>query len=399
MLPLSGVRIVAVEQYGAGPFGTQVLADMGAEVIKIENPRDGGDVGRAVGPYFVAGAERSRASVFFQGLNRNKRSLTLDLARPEAKAVLHDLVRGADAVIGNLRGDVPARLGLTYATLGAVKKSIVCGHLTAYGRDGPRAKWPGYDYLIQAEAGYFSINGEPGAAPSRFALSLVDLMTGVELGLAVCAGIIRARATGEGGDIDVSLFDVGLANLNYLAHWHLNAGHVQGQEKRSAHPSLTPCQLYRTADGWIYIMANKEKFWPPLCAALGVPELARDPRFADFKVRLANRDALTALLDEAFQRRTTADWLALLVGTVPAAPVLDIAQALASPFVAGTDRIQDVALPEGPTVRLLASPVRSAGDATPARPAPSLGADTAAILASLGYDDARVAQLRASGVI
>ncbi len=168
MLPLSGVRIVAVEQYGAGPFGTQVLADMGAEVIKIENPRDGGDVGRAVGPYFVEGAERSRASVFFQGLNRNKRSLTLDLARPEAKAVLHDLVRDADAVIGNLRGDVPARLGLTYATLGAVKKSIVCGHLTAYGREGPRAKWPGYDYLIQAEAGYFSINGEPGSCERKF---------------------------------------------------------------------------------------------------------------------------------------------------------------------------------------------------------------------------------------
>ncbi len=399
MLPLSGVRIIAVEQYGAGPFGTQMLADLGAEVIKIENPRDGGDVARAVGPYFVAGAERSRASVFFQGLNRNKRSVTLDLARPEAKAVLHDLVRGADAVIGNLRGDVPARLGLTYASLGAVKPSIVCGHLTAYGRDGPRAKWPGYDYLIQAEAGYFSINGEPGSAPSRFALSLVDLMTGVALGLAVTSGIIRARATGTGGDVDVSLFDVGLANLNYLAHWHLNAGHVQGQEKRSAHPSLTPCQLYRTGDGWIYVMANKEKFWPILCGHLGVPELARDPRFADFKARLANRDTLTGLLDAAFQRRTTAEWLALFAGSVPAAPVLDIAAALASPFVTEGGRIQEVSLPEGPAVRLLACPVRSAGDATPARAAPSLGEDTAAILGALGYDEARLAALRDQGVI
>jgi len=157
MLPLNGVRVLAVEQYGAGPFGTMFLADQGAEVIKIENPNDGGDMSRAVGPYFFAPGD----SEFFHSFNRNKKSLTLDLSRPEGQAVLHDLVRTADALASNLRGDVPAKLGLVYENLKAHNPKIVCAHLSAYGRTGPRAAWPGFDYLMQAEAGYFALTGEP----------------------------------------------------------------------------------------------------------------------------------------------------------------------------------------------------------------------------------------------
>ncbi|MBM3521670.1 MAG: CoA transferase [Alphaproteobacteria bacterium] len=398
MLPLNGVRIVAVEQYGAGPFGTMMLADLGAEVIKIESRAEGGDVSRGVGPYFVDGADRSTASVFFQGLNRNKRSLTLDLKHPDGRSVFHDLVSKADAVAGNLRGDVPAKLGLTYASLRAVNPKIVCGHLTAYGRTGSRAAWPGYDYLMQAEAGFFSINGEPGTPPARFGLSIVDLMAGVALGLALVSGIVRARATGVGGDVDVSLFDTALATLNYVGNWRLNAGHVPRQEQRSAHPSLTPCQLYRTSDGWIYIMANKEKFWPALCAGLNRADLARDPRFADFALRLKHRAQLTELLDGAFSTRTTAEWMAVLAGRVPAAPILDVAGALASPFVAETDRVHTVTMPDGHVLRLLNCPIRS-GEQTPQRPAPNLGGDNDAILDMLGYDAVRIAALRAQRVI
>ena len=320
MLPLAGMRIIAIEQYGAGPYGTMQLADLGADVIKIENPSDGGDMGRRVGPYFLTPDD----SHFFESFNRNKKSLTLDLKKDGAREVLHALTRSADGVLNNLRGDLPGSLGLTYAALKDANPRIVCAHLSAYGRTGPRANWPGYDYLMQAEAGYLSLTGEPDGPPTRMGLSIVDMMTGLFAAFALLSGIIAARDTGVGRDIDVSLFDCALQNLNYLATWYLNEGHRQGREPRSSHPSLTPSQLYRTRDGYIFIMCNKEKFWPVLCEMIGRPDLASDPNFRTFKERLANRDKLTVLLDEALSGRTTAEWLAHFAGRVPAAPVNDV---------------------------------------------------------------------------
>ena len=395
MLPLEGVRVLAVEQYGAGPFGTMFLGDQGAEVIKIENPNDGGDMSRDVGPYFFTPED----SEFYHSYNRNKKSLTLDLARAEGQAVFHDLVRTADAVASNLRGDVPGKLGLTYDHLKAHNPKIVCAHLTAYGRTGPRADWPGFDYLMQAEAGYFSLTGEPGGPPARFGLSVVDQMTGLALAYAVLAGLTGARATGAGRDIDVSLFDIALANTAYPATWYLNEGTVQKRLPRSAHPSLTPCQLYKTGDGWIYLMCNKEKFWPVLCRALGQGAWAEDPRFAKFKDRLRHRPLIQDMLDEALAERTTAAWLEVFAGVVPAAPINDIKQALDNPFVTGHGRIQTLTLPGYGDFRMVAPPVRCEGDEAPARAAPRLGADTDAILGDMGYDETRIGTLRAQKVI
>ncbi|MEO8857904.1 MAG: CoA transferase, partial [Burkholderiaceae bacterium] len=313
---LSGVKVLSVEQYGAGPFGTQFLVDMGAEVIKVENPADGGDVARSVGPYWRHDLPATAQSVFFQGLNRAKKSITLDLNKPEGRATFRKLAEGADAVYSNLRGDVPLKLGLTYAQLADVNPRIVCGHLTGYGREGERAKWPGYDYLMQAETGYFELTGEPGSPPARFGLSLVDLMTGAVCSMAVLAGILQARATGRGRDVDVSLFDLSLYNLNYIGHWYLNNGAVTGRLTRSAHASLTPCQTYKTRDGWIYLMCNKEKFWGVLCHKIGRPEWLADPRFASFKERLDNRDLITDLLDSALSEHSTDEWLAIFAGAV-----------------------------------------------------------------------------------
>ena len=250
-LPLEGVRVLAVEQYGAGPFGTLYLADLGAEVVKIENHREGGDVGRQVGPHFFGPGD----SQFFQTFNRNKKSVTLDLKHPEGRAAFLALAADADAVLDNLRGDLPDRLGLTYADLAPVNPRIVCAHLSAYGRTGSRRAWPGYDYLMQAEAGHLSLTGEPDGPPVRYGLSIVDLMTGLAAGFALLAGVVSARATGRGMDLDTSLFDVALHNLNYPGTWFLNGGVVTGRLPRSAHPSLTPSQLYRTRDGWIFIRA------------------------------------------------------------------------------------------------------------------------------------------------
>ncbi|HYG91276.1 MAG TPA: CoA transferase [Azospirillum sp.] len=396
MLPLEGVTVIAVEQYGAGPFGTMLLADLGAEVIKVENPAEGGEVGRHVGPHYFAPGN----SHFYQSFNRNKRSITLNLKHPEGMAVLHELVRHADAVLDNLRGDLPDKLGLTYEHLKAVNPRIVCAHLSAYGREGPRRSWPGYDYLMQAEAGYLSLTGEPDGPPARFGLSVVDMMTGLMTVFGLVSGVVGARSSGKGMDVDVSLFDTALHNLSYLATWYLNGSHNQGREPRSTHPSLTPSQLYRTRDGWIFIMCNKEKFWPVLCAKLGRPEWAEDARFRTFKDRLANRAVLTELLDDAFMQRGTAEWVEILGGAVPTAPVFDVAQALENPFVRDSDRIADFTDPKGEAaVRMLTGPVRIGGERLPTRTAPALGADTEDVLVRLGFGAARIAALREQGAI
>ena len=372
------------------------LADLGAEVIKVENPAEGGDVGRHVGPY-VFGAGDSH---FFQSFNRNKRSITLNIKSPEGMRLLRALVADADAVLDNLRGDLPEKLGLTYEALREANPAIVCAHLSAYGRDNPRRTWPGYDYLMQAEAGYLSLTGEPDGPPSRFGLSIVDFMTGLTCAFGLVSGVLGARASGVGMDVDVSLFDTALQNLTYLATWYLNAGHKQGREPRSAHPSLTPSQLYRTQDGWIFLMCNKDKFWPVLAERVGRPDFATDPRFATYKARLANRAALTSELDAALASRTTASWLEVLGGAVPAAPVFDVGQALDNAFVRDTGRVAEYAREGGGApVAMLAGAVRIDGRPAPTRAAPALGADTEAVLARVGVAAPQLVELRARGIV
>ncbi|MDI6028481.1 CoA transferase [Corticibacterium sp. UT-5YL-CI-8] len=378
-LPLEGVRIVSVEQYGAGPFGTQHLADLGAEVIKVENPRDGGDVGRHVGPYFFGPDD----SHFFQSFNRNKKSVTLDLKVPEQMELFRGLVATADAVFDNLRGDLPAKLGITYDTLKDVNPAIVCCHLSAYGREGSRRDWPGYDYLMQAEAGYLALTGEPDGPPARFGLSIVDMMTGTTAAMALLAALVSARHSGKGRDIDTSLFDVAIHNVNYLGTWYLNEGINSGRAPRSAHPSLTPSQLYRTRDGWIFIMCNKEKFWPTLAKLVNRPEWVEDVRYKDYAARLAHRNELTADLDAVLSERDTRDWIELLAGKVPVAPVYDVAQALDNPFAYETGMVVDMPHPVRGTMKAMASPVRCPGETLPLRPAPAMGADNELVLGSL----------------
>ena len=396
---LDGLRILAVEQYGAGPFGTLFLADLGAEIVKIENRAEGGDVSRMVGPYFHATLPESSRSFFFQGLNRGKKSVTLDLGKPRGREVFHRLVEGAHAVVSNLRGDVPEKLGITYRHLGAINPKIVCAHLTGYGREGERAAWPGYDYLMQAETGYFHLTGEPDTPPTRFGLSLVDLMSGVALAAGLLAALRAADQRGRGRDVDVSLFDLALFNLNYIGHWYLNAGAATGRVARSAHAALTPCQSYRTRDGWIYVMCNKEKFWGALCRKIGRREWIEDARFRSFPDRLKHRALLTELLDGALQSHTTDEWLKKFAGSVPAAPIYDVTQALENPWVRDSRRIESVPVQDGKPLRLLTNPLRGEGLPIAGRLAPALGADTDAILAEAGFSSGEIERLREAGVI
>ena len=373
-LPLKGLRILAVEQYGAGPYGSMHLADLGAEVIKIESP-PGGDVSRSTGPYFLGDGD----SLFFQTFNLNTRSLCLDLKSREGRQAFEDLVAGSDAVLNNLRGDQPAKLGLDYATLGQLNPKIVCAHLSAYGRDNERAAWPGYDYLMQAEAGFMELTGEPDAPPARFGLSMVDFMTGTTMAMGLLAAVIGAMRSGEGRDVDVSLFDVALHQLSYPATWYLNEGHHTGRLSRSAHPSTVPCQVYRTADGWVMVMCMLEKFWQTFIEGIGSPAWAAEPRFANFAERRKVRDELTGLVDAVLMDHPTAYWVERFAGRIPIAPVLDIAQALDNPYVRQVDMLQTINHPQGPQ-RVLRNPIKLDGQRLSGTACPQLDADAGALL-------------------
>jgi crotonobetainyl-CoA:carnitine CoA-transferase CaiB-like acyl-CoA transferase len=383
--PLADLTVLAVEQFGAGPFGTLQLADLGATVIKVEDPATGGDVGRYVPP-FRAGED----SLFFETFNRGKRSVSLDLRTAAGRAVFADLVAQVDAVACNVRGDQPEKLGLTYAALRAHNPRIVCASLSGFGRTGPRAAQPAYDYVLQAMAGWMSQTGDPDGPPTKSGLSLVDYSAGYALGLTLLAAVWRARRDGEGGDVDVSLLGVAQALLTYLGTWAATHGHEVPRRAESAHPSIVPFQAFRCADGWITVAAAKEKFWRALRDVLGLPE---DERFADMDARDAHRDVLLPILRERFAAETADTWVERLEAAgVPVGKVNDVRGALEEADVVAYDH------PRLGVVRQVASPLRLSGHRAPVSPGPARGADTEALLRELcGYDDARLAAARAGG--
>ena len=393
-LPLAGFRVLSAEQYGAGPYGTMFLAQMGADVIKIEPPK-AGDTARAVGPHYL----RQGESLYFQSFNLNKRSLTLDLNSADGQEILHRLVKTSDAVVNNLRGDLPDRIGLTYEKLSQFNPAVVCAHLSAYGRDNERARWPGYDYLMQAEAGWLALTGEPDAPPTRAGLSLVDFMTGTMMTIGLLGALVDAQRTGIGRDVDVDLLSAAVHQMSYPAVWYMNEGDVTARVARSAHPSVTPSQMFRAADGWVFVMAQLPKFWDILVERIGHPELASDARFVTPADRLANRDILTTLLDGIFSTQPVAHWVDLLAGHMPVSPVFGLDQALDNPYLETTGMIDTVSHPDRPEMRVLANPIRMNGERLPNRAAPLLGADTETVLAEAGFDAAEIASFKEKGVV
>ena len=392
--PLDDVRVVAIEQYGAGPFGSLHLADLGADVIKVEDPRTGGDVGRYVPPY-----AEGEDSLFFQAFNRGKRSISLDLSTDAGYEVLLDLVRNADAVYSNLRGDLPERLRITHRHLAEVNPQIVCVSLSGFGMTGPRHADPAYDYILQGLAGWMSLTGSPDGPPTKSGLSLVDYLGGVVAGFSLVTGVHAARRDGVGGDCDVSLYDVAMSMLTYPAAWLANEDYQVQRTESSAHPSLVPFQNFPTADGWIVVGCAKEKFWRRLTQALGMPELAEDEAYQDFAARRDNREPLLATLIEVFESATTEEWLARLgKAGVPCGPVNDLRQALQDPHAQAREVMVTVDHPNRGDTYLPATAVR-VGDQRPvALPAPARNADADVVFGELlGYDEDRMARLRTDG--
>ena len=385
--------MLSIEQFGAGPWGTMHLADLGADVIKIEDPSVGGDVSRHVPP----GEEGS--TFYFESFNRNKRSIALDLRHPESRAVLEDLVANSDAVFSNLRGDQPAKLGIRYADLARANERIVCVSLSGFGTTGPRAAEGAYDPTIQALAGWMSLTGGPEQPPTKSGLSMVDFSAGYVAAIALMGAVWKARRDGAGCDVDLSLFETALSLLTYMATWNATLGWEPERMPDSAHQRVVPFQAFAAADGWIVVACAKETLWQRLCEVIERPDLAGDERFADFERRDRNRGALVPELKREFAKRSVADWERVLrANGIPCSPVNDVGAALAEEQVDARGAIVGYDHPVLGEVRGVASALGPSLAASPAR-GPLLGEHTTEILMSVcGYEQQRVVELLETGV-
>jgi crotonobetainyl-CoA:carnitine CoA-transferase CaiB-like acyl-CoA transferase len=395
MKPLEDLRIIALEQYGAGPFGTLHLADLGADVIKIEDPRSGGDVGRYVPPF-----QMGEDSLFFETFNRNKRSISLDLENPAGREVFEDLTRRSDAVFSNFRGDVPKKLKIQYADLSHLNPAIVCVSLSGFGNSGPLSDKPSYDYMLQALAGWMSLTGEPEGPPTKSGLSLVDFTGGYVAAIALLSAVHAARRDGKGMDCDLSLYDVALTLLNYPATWYMTGGWEPRRTERSAHPSLVPFQLFKGSDTWFVVGCAKEKFWNRLIKVIGQPELAEDLRFIDFAARSEHASEVVSILDEVFAASPAASWVSRLqTAGVPVAPVRTVSEALDDPHTTARGLVVEIEHPRFGVIRSLASPVR-VGDISgyTYRRAPYRNEHEKELLQGLlGYSDREIGALEGRG--
>jgi crotonobetainyl-CoA:carnitine CoA-transferase CaiB-like acyl-CoA transferase len=348
--PLAGIRVLEVGHILAGPFSGMLLADLGADVIKIE-PIEG-DLSRQVGSQFVG-----KHNVYFASLNRNKRSVYIDLSTAEGQAQLGTLAQTAHALLVNLRPSTIKSLGLDYESLRRFNPKIVCVALTGYGLEGEAAEWPAFDYVIQARLGVASLTGEPDGPPALAGYSAVDNSAGIMAALGLVAKVLE----GKGGQVDVSLFDVLLAQLNYKAAAYLNGGGAPSRQPLGAHTFYVPAQLFATAEGYLALFVTRDESWRRLCVAIDLPDWADDPRFATMHARFENRAALLDALGTRLEQRSAAEWEALMrpLG-IPAGAVLDIGDALDGELVRSRAMVVSIETADGP-LRVIGSPIRFDG--------------------------------------
>ncbi len=399
--PLAGVLVVDLTRVLAGPWCTQILADLGAEVVKIERPGAGDDT-RDWGPPFLAGSNGERGdAAYYLGCNRNKRSVELDITKPLGQRAVRELAARADIFVENYKVGGLARYGLDEASLRAANPKLVYCSITGFGQSGPYSHRPGYDFIIQGLGGLMSVTGErddaPGGGPQKVGVAVADLMTGMYAAVGILAAIAHQRATGQGQRIDASLLDTQVAMLANLNMNYLVSGKIPGR-MGNAHQNIVPYQTFATRDSHMIVAAGNDAQFASLSRAVGHPELSADPRFARNSGRVANRETLVPLLERILAAQPTAHWLeALEAAGVPCGPINDLAQVWADPQVRHRGMLVELDHPLAGALATVASPLRLSETPVSYRSAPPvLGADTQAVLAQrLGWNDREIAALRA----
>lgn len=415
---LSHLKVLDLSRVLAGPWCTQMLADLGADVIKVERPGAGDDT-RSWGPPFLkdANGNDTTQATYFTACNRNKRAITLDMAQPEGQALIRQLAAQSDILVENFKVGGLKQYGLDYESLKAVNPRLIYCSVTGFGHTGPYAERAGYDLMIQAMSGMMSITGhaddQPGGGPMRMGVALIDILTGIYASTAILAAIEARHKSGEGQHIDMALLDVGMAVLANQAAGYLNSGKVP-QRQGNTHPSLAPYQTFETLDGKMLLAIGNDGQFARFCTAAGQPEWSGDARFASNTLRVQHREALVALMQPVTRTRSAADWIALLEDkAVPCGAINDMAQAFADPQVQARGLVikQPLALMDKAqsatenrvnktTVNTVASPLRlSATPPVVRRAPPGLGQHTEEVLAELGLKPADVDALRARGVV
>lgn len=393
--PLSGVRVLDLTRVVAGPYCSMFLGDLGAEVVKVEQPGAGDDT-RGWGPPFAGGE-----SAYYLCINRNKQSLTLDLKSKRAVELLRDLVKAADVIIENFRPGTMERLGLGEKELRELNPRLIYASLTGFGADGPMSDWPGYDLIVQAWGGLMSITGAPDGEPVKVGVAIIDLVAGLMLGKAVAAALFAREKIGVGQRIDTSLLEAEVASLINVGSNYLVGGKVPTRWG-NAHPNIVPYQNFQTADGYLVIGVASEVIWKRFCEAVGERELINDPRFADNSKRVENRSELIAILSQTFLQRRNDAWFKLLTDAeVPCAPVQTIDQVFQAPQVLQRDMLIEVEHPTAGKVRMAGIPVKfSVTPASVRMPPPLLGEHNDAILRTwLGMSAASIDELKKEKVI
>ncbi|MPZ88944.1 MAG: CoA transferase [Nitriliruptorales bacterium] len=390
---LSGVTVLELGQVIAGTYGGVILADMGADVIKIEPLR--GDAAR--NPSIAPLDGESSIHLF---MNRGKRSVALDLKSPEGLAIFYELVEQADVVIDNFRPGVMRRLGIDHDSLKRRNPAIITAAVTGFGEYGPAKDRAAFDLVVQAYSGHLDITGDPDGPPSRVGIPLADIAGGLFACISVLGALCGRQLHGTGQHADVAMLDSLVSMLSYDALDHLNSGRTVTRQG-TAHAHMVPWQAFTVADGYVVIASREEKFWQRLCDAIGRPDLKDDPRTADNRSRVANRDFVVPVLEEAFAQRTRDEWMAVLDEyDIPAAPVNDLAEVFSDPQVEARGLVRTYDHPVLGPIRHPASPMQYDGWTFPNLPAPMLGQHTAAVLRErLGYDEQRIARLAADGLI
>jgi len=391
LLPLEGIRILDLTRVLAGPFCSWILGSLGAEVIKIERPGRG-DQARDIGP-FVAGE-----SVYFMSINRAKRGITLDLKR--GQEVLSRLISRSDVLLENFAPGVMERLGLSYGEVAAQNPRIVYASISGFGQTGPARDKRAYDQIIQSLSGVMAITGEPGHPPVRVGFSIGDLAAGLFCSTAVLAALRQRDVMGQGQRIDISMLDAVLALLENPVARYLATGESPGV-LGSRHPTVTPNQAFRASDGWLVLAAGNDEQWVKFCHAIDRPDLAENPRYAKNAERTRLRDELEPILQASLLARTRAEWVERLEAAgVPTAPIHTIADAVNWDQTRARGMIREVQHPVAGSTRFVGLPIQASGMEELANsPAPTLGQDTGALLAELGFSEDEITSMRHDGVI